>query len=59
MKVFKLYWAEPTLIVSYHSDKELKKIHVSSASTKSLFNKISYSNLKSKIINFFVGIKDF
>ena len=53
------YWAEPTLIVSYHSDEELKKIHVSSASTKSFLSKISYSNLKSKIINFFVGIKDF
>ena len=42
-----------------YSDEELKKIHISSASTKSFLNKISYSNIKSKIINFFVGIRDF
>jgi len=53
------YWAEPTFIVSYHSDQELRNIHVSSASTKSLFDKISYSNVKSKIINKLIGIRDF
>ena len=53
------YWAEPTFIVSYHSDQELRNIHVSSASTKSLFDKISFSNLKSKIINKLIGIRDF
>lgn len=53
------FWAEPTFIVSYHSDKELRKVHVSSASTKSFLNKISYSNLKSKIINKLIGIRDF
>ena len=53
------YWAEPTLIISYHSDEELKKILISSSDTKSFLYNIYYSNLKSKIINFFVGIRDF
>jgi len=53
------FWAEPTFIVSYHSNEELRKIHVSSASTKTFLNKISFSNLKSKIINKIVGIRDF
>lgn len=53
------FWAEPTFIVSYHSNEELRKIHVSSASTKTFLNKISFSNLKSKIINKIIGIRDF
>jgi len=53
------FWAEPTFIVSYHSDEKLRSIHVSSASTKSFLSKISFSNLKSKIINILVGIRDF
>ena len=51
------YWAEPTFIVSYHSDEKLKNIHVSSVSYESFFTKFSIYNLKSKIINFLVGIK--
>ncbi len=51
------YWAEPTFIVSYHSDENFKNIHVSSVSYESFFTKFSIYNLKSKIINFLVGIK--
>ena len=51
------YWAEPTFIVSYHSDENFKNIYVSSVSYESFFTKFSIYNLKSKIINFLVGIK--